>query len=235
MEPRDAVPISGNLAWVQERIQAALHRAGRTDDVTLVGVSKYVPSERIAESYRCGLRHFGENRVQEFERKRVELELPEAVWHLVGHLQSNKARRAAEIFDCIDTLDSRQLAEKLAASMKQGKVLPVLIQVHVGDEASKHGVAPAKLVEFIEEVAGLETLSIRGLMAIPPFLESGEAVRPFFRRLRELREEVGRRRIPRVEMTELSMGMSHDFEVAIEEGATQVRVGTAIFGERPEK
>lgn len=226
------VSVQENLERVQERIQAALRRAGRTDGVTLVGVSKFVSAARMAESYRWGLRHFGENRVQEFDRKRADLDLPEAVWHLVGHLQSNKARRAAEIFDCIDSLDSPRLAEKLATSVAQRRVLPVLIQVDVGDEASKHGVAPGKLLELVEGIAGFEALSIRGLMAIPPFLDSSEEVRPFFRRLRELRDEVARRGIAGVEMAELSMGMSHDFEVAIEEGATQVRVGTAIFGER---
>jgi pyridoxal phosphate enzyme (YggS family) len=226
--------IAGNLERVQERIDKARQRAGRKDGVTLVGVSKYVPVDRMEEAYRCGLRHFGENRVQEYESKRSQLSLTEAVFHLVGHLQSNKARRAAELFDCVDSLDSLRLAHKLdAAAREQGITLPVLVQVNVGDEESKFGVRPEELPELVEKIAPLEGLTLRGLMAIPPYLEPVENVRPYFRRLRRLAEGLARRHLPGVEMQELSMGMSHDFEVAIEEGATQVRVGTAIFGERP--
>lgn len=227
------VSIAGNLERVQERIDRARRRAGRTDSVTLVGVTKYVPVERIVEAYRCGLRHFGENRVQEFEGKHSQLTLASAVFHLVGHLQSNKARRAAELFDCVDSLDSLRLAHKLdAAAREQGITLPVLVQVNVGDEESKFGVAPDDLLELVEKIAPFEGLSLRGLMAIPPYLEAAESVRPYFRRLRRLAEGLARRHLPGVEMRELSMGMSHDFEVAIQEGATLLRVGTAIFGPR---
>ncbi|MGH9861966.1 MAG: YggS family pyridoxal phosphate-dependent enzyme, partial [Candidatus Acidiferrales bacterium] len=222
------------LERVQERIRVSLERAGRRDEVTLVAVTKLVPPERIAEAYRIGLRHFGENRVQEFDDKRRWLTLPAAVWHLVGHLQSNKARRAAALFDCLDSLDSSHVAEKLSAAAREvGRRLPDLIQVKLGAESGKAGVEPAALPTLVEQVAALNGLTVKGLMTLPPYLEPAEQVRPYFRRLRELAAELDQRRFPGVEMRELSMGMSHDFEIAIEEGATQVRLGTAIFGERP--
>jgi pyridoxal phosphate enzyme (YggS family) len=225
--------IAETLERLDQRVKDALRRAGRSDTVTLVGITKYVAVEPITEAYEAGLRHFGENRVQEFSEKSPRLELPEAVWHLVGHLQSNKARRAAELFHRVDSLDNPRLGRKLSEAAREGgRKLPVLVQVNVGDEAGKFGVYPGNLVPLIEQVAALEGIAIRGLMTIPPFLERPERVRPFFRGLRELAEDLDRRRIPGVEMKELSMGMSHDFEVAIEEGATQVRVGTGIFGER---
>lgn len=234
MNSPHTLSVADNLERVQERIRAAERRAGRPGSVTLVAVTKLVPPERIAEAYRAGVRHFGENRVQEFDEKRRWLTLPSATWHLVGHLQSNKARRAADLFARVDSLDSFRLAEKLAeAAAGLGKRLPVLIQVRLGGETTKHGVEPGGVAELVEKCATLDALAIQGLMAIPPFLELPEELRPFFRRLRDLAEELERRRIPGVEMRELSMGMSHDFEVAIEEGATQVRLGTALFGARP--
>ena len=236
MNSAGMLSVAGNLARVQERIQVAARRAGRADEVTLVAVTKSVPPERIAEAYRAGVRHFGENRLQEFEDKRPLLALPSATWHMVGHVQTNKARRAVELFHRVDSLDSLRLAEKLAAAAReQGRGLPVLLQVHLGEEETKHGVAPADLLAVVEQVAALDGLTLEGLMTIPPFLDPPERVRPFFRRLRELAEEIGRRRLARRAMRELSMGMSHDFEVAIEEGATQVRLGTALFGPRPER
>ena len=234
MKPTETVSLAENLERVRARMQAAQRRAGRTGEVTLVAVTKTVPGERIAEAYRAGVRDFGESRVQEFEEKCRQLVLPSAVWHLVGHLQSNKARRAAELFSCIDSLDSLRLAEKLSAAASAAeRRLAVLIQVDLGEEATRFGVPPDELLTLVEQVAALEGLSVRGLMTIPPYLEPAERARPFFRRLRELAEELSRRQIPGVEMAELSMGMSHDFEVAIEEGATHVRLGTALFGERP--
>jgi len=226
--------VAANLAHVRERIRAAAQRAGRTDDVTLVAVTKGVPPERIAEAYRAGVRHFGENRVQEFDDKRPRLALPPAAWHMVGHVQTNKARRAVELFDRVDSLDSVRLAEKLAAAARAlGRTLPVLIQVQLGEEETKHGVEPGELGPLVEQIARQDGLSLEGLMTIPPYLEPVERVRPYFRRLRELAEEIDRRRFPRVAMKELSMGMSHDFEVAVAEGATQVRLGTVLFGPRP--
>jgi pyridoxal phosphate enzyme (YggS family) len=228
--------VAENIGRLQDRIADALRRAGRSDAVTLIGVTKYVPPEPIIAAYECGLRHFGENRVQEFEGKAPKLALPEAVWHLVGHLQSNKARRAAQLFHRIDSLDNPRLGGKLSAAAEERHgELPVLVQVNVDDAAGKFGVHPGNLVSLIEQLASLGGLSVQGLMTIPPFLKPAERVRPFFRRLRELAAEIDRPQILGVEMKELSMGMSHDFEIAIEEGATQVRIGTAIFGERPQK
>jgi hypothetical protein len=153
---------------------------------------------------------------------------------MVGHLQSNKARRALDLFDCVDSLDSLHLAEKLdKAAAEKGNRLSVLIQVHLGEEPSKHGVEPEQLAALAEQVAALANLRLEGLMTIPPFLEPAEEVRPYFRKLRELAEELDRRRLPGVSMRRLSMGMSHDFEVATEEGATEVRLGTILFGPRP--
>lgn len=234
MEQAGALTIADAIGRIQERIEAARQRAGRADEVTLVAVTKQVPVERIAEAYRVGVRHFGENRVQEFEDKHPLLVLPSATWHMVGHLQSNKAQKALELFDCVDSLDTLHLAEKLdKAASEKDRRLPVLIQVHLGDEPSKHGAEPANLTALAEQVARLPYLAIEGLMTIPPFLEPAERVRPYFRRLRELAEELDRRRLPGVSLRRLSMGMTHDFEVAIEEGATEVRLGTALFGPRP--
>lgn len=229
----EILSVAARIERIRERIEAALRRAGRTGSVTLVAVTKTVDPGRIAEAYRCGIRHFGENRVQEFDEKRRFLTLPEASWHLVGHLQSNKARRAVELFDCVHALDSAPLAERLdRCAGDAGKRLPVLLQVHHGDEPTKFGVEETGLLPLVEKVSTLSHLDLRGLMSLPPLCEDPEQVRPYFRRLRELAEEVAAR-IPRVNLRELSMGMSHDFEVAIEEGATMVRLGTALFGPRP--
>lgn len=234
MEQVKGVSLAENLERVRERMRAAARRAGRTDEITLVAVTKMVAAERIAEAHRLGVRHFGENRVQEFEGKRRELALPGTTWHLVGHLQSNKAKRAAHLFDRIDSLDSTQLAAKLAAAAAQaGRELPVLLQVHLGEEPTKHGVEPARLAELVEQLAELKGLRVEGLMVLPPYLEPPERARPYFRRLRELAEKLEQGGIGGVRLRQLSMGMSHDFEVAIEEGATQVRLGTVVFGERP--
>lgn len=234
MQPTGAISVVENVEKTLERIHAAERRAGRSGGVTLVAATKLVPVERIAEAYRAGVRRFGENRVQEFEKKLPSLSLPSATWHMLGHLQTNKAQRAAELFARVDSLDSLRLAEKLAAAARGlGRRLPVLVEVHLGEEPSKHGVEPDKLPELVEKAAALESLAIEGLMTLPPMLEPPERVRPFFRRLRQLAEELNQRRIPGVQMRELSMGMSHDFEVAIEEGATQVRLGTVLFGPRP--
>ncbi len=216
---------------------ASARRAGRNpDDITLMAVTKTFPADRVRQAYAAGLRVFGENRVQEFAGKIDALrDLAQARWHLIGHLQSNKAAKAAELFLAIDSVDSLKLAEKLnAAAQKLGKTLDVLIEINVGGEAAKSGLAPdaGDLPEILEAAPGLTSLVIRGLMTVPPFAEDPEATRPYFRKLRELRDQVAGRKYPSVQMNVLSMGMSHDFEVAIEEGSTCVRVGTAIFGER---
>lgn len=226
-----------NLRSVHERIENAARRAGRrSDEITLIGISKTHPAEAIREAFDAGIRHFGENRVQEWEgKRRAVADLP-AVWHLVGHLQSNKTARAAEFFDCVDSIDDAALGQRLDRACVQsnaGKKLRVLIEVRLAPEASKSGVDPAKLVKLAEDLVQRPTLELAGLMCIPPYLENTEEVRPYFRRLRELHRDLESRLGQKLSV--LSMGMSHDFEVAIEEGATEIRVGTALFGARQVK
>jgi len=227
-----------NIAVIQERIAAAARRAGRRPEgIALMAVTKTHPPERIREAYAAGLRRFGENRVQEFEGKAAALADLQAVeWHMIGHLQTNKAAKAVDLFAAVDSVDSVKLAERLdAAARKLNRRLPVLIEVNIGGEAAKSGVAPqsAEWEALLLAAPRLEALEFRGLMTVPPFTDDPEGARPYFRRLRELRDATAARKLPAVAMDVLSMGMSHDFEVAIEEGSTSVRVGTAIFGERP--
>lgn len=226
--------ISENVPRVRERIDAACRRAGRrTEEVRLVAISKTFPAEAIRAACEVGLRDFGENRVQEAATKRPALSDLPITWHLVGHLQSNKAKLARELFHWVHSVDSFRLAERLdhmAASPSDR--LFALVEVNLGGEETKSGVPENELVPLLESVGGLATLEVRGLMVIPPFADDPEQTRPYFRRLRELAATIAARNLPGVSMQELSMGMSHDFEVAIEEAATMVRVGTAIFGER---
>ena len=227
-----------NIAALQDQITAAAKRSGRDpSEVTLMAVTKTHPPERIREAYAAGLRLFGENRVQEFEGKATALaDLAAAEWHMIGHLQTNKAAKAVDLFAAVDSVDSVKLAEKLdAAARKLNRRLPVLIEVNIGGEAAKSGVAPEspEWEALLLAAPRLEALEFRGLMTVPPFTDDPEGARPYFRRLRELRDATAARKLPAVRMGVLSMGMSHDFEVAIEEGSTSVRVGTAIFGERP--
>ena len=229
--------ISENLERVRGRIATAARRANRNpSEVQLMAVSKTFPAETIREAYQAGQRLFGENRVQEFADKQSPLrDLPGAEWHMIGHLQSNKARAALELFDAVDSLDSIALGEKLdAAAAKPGKVLPVLLELNVGGEESKSGLRPDSpdIDALLDAAAAWEHLAIRGLMSIPPYRDDPEAVRPFFRVLRQYWDKIAARKLPHVRMDVLSIGMSHDFEVAIEEGSTCVRVGTAVFGER---
>ena len=238
--------IAENLQRIEERIRAAAARAGRArGEIMLIGVSKTHSAEAIREAYEAGVRHFGENRVQEWEGKRAGvMSLPGAVWHLIGHLQSNKAGKAGKIFDCVDAVDDFAVAERLrrawsertaenAAPRDANAKLRVLIEVRVAREETKSGVETAALAELAERVVALEGLELAGLMCVPPFLEDAEFVRPYFRVLREARDGLATRLGKKLPV--LSMGMSHDFEVAIEEGATEVRVGTALFGEREAK
>ncbi len=229
--------ISENIAVVRKRIAVAAQRAGRSpEEIALLAVSKTHPLERIRQAYDAGLRRFGENRVQELAGKIEALaDMRDIEWHLIGHLQSNKAAKAAELFRALDSVDSLRLAEKLnAAARLLEKKIDVLIEVNVGGEAAKSGVAPDSpaLEELLLAAPRLEALRFRGLMTVPPFADDPEGARPYFRSLRELRDEIAARNLPALFMEQLSMGMSHDFEVAIEEGSTCVRVGTAIFGER---
>jgi pyridoxal phosphate enzyme (YggS family) len=226
--------VARNLAQIQERIARACSRAGRRpEQVKLIAISKTVPAERISEAYAAGIRDFGENRVQEAAAKRPALSDLTATWHMVGHLQSNKARLARELFHWVHSLDSVKLARKLNETPTSGgEKLPVLIEVNLGGEISKSGVREEGVVQLAQEVSCFEGLELCGLMTLPPFFEDPEGTRPFFRHLRELARKVEAERLPNVSMRELSMGMTHDFEVAIEEGATMVRVGTGIFGPR---
>ncbi len=229
--------IAANISSIRERIDAAAQRAGRIPDhIALMAVSKTQPPERIREAYDAGLKVFGENRVQEFAAKVEALrDLRAAEWHMIGHLQTNKATKTAELFRAVDSVDSRKLAEKLdAAARTLGRRLEVLIEINVGGESAKSGVAPdaRDLEELLIAAPRLDALVFRGLMTVPPFTDDPEGARPYFRKLRELRDTIAARRLPNIAMDELSMGMSHDFEVAIEEGSTCVRVGNAIFGER---
>lgn len=219
---------------MHERISAACRRVGRRpEDVKLIAISKTVPPERIRQAYEAGLRDFGENRVQEAEAKRPALSDLAVTWHLVGHLQTNKAKPARDLFHWIHSVDSQRLAEKLdKVGARPGDRLPVLLEVNLGEEAAKSGARQDEVPRLAEALSRLETLEVRGLMVMPPFFDDAERTRPYFRRLRELAGDVAAKNLPGVSMQELSMGMSHDFEVAIEEGATMVRVGTAIFGPR---
>ena len=229
--------VRDNLQRIQERIAGAAARAGRrAEEVTLIAVSKTHPATAIREAYEAGIRHFGENRVQEWEGKRAETDGLAATWHLIGHLQSNKAARVARLFHSVDSIDDFAIAHRLDRARAEAGItgkLRVLIEVRVAAEETKSGVEINELLGLAEKITGLPRLELVGLMCIPPFLEKAEQVRPYFRRLRELREDIAKKLGAALPV--LSMGMSHDFEVAIEEGATEVRVGTAIFGTREAK
>jgi len=231
----DTDGIKEHLAEVRSRIASAARRVRRaSEEVQLIAVSKTHPPELIREAIAAGVTELGENRVQEAEGKIGEVGRGAARWHLIGHLQSNKARRAVQLFDVIHSLDSVPLAHKLdhACQDLERNELPVLIQVDLGHEATKSGVDERELPQLIETVKSCERLALIGLMTLPPFFDDAELTRPFFSQLRELRDRYSFSGTFGEHRGELSMGMTHDFEVAIEEGATMVRVGTAIFGER---
>ena len=208
---------------MRERIVLAAQRAGRKpEEITLLAVTKVFPVETLLEAYSLGMREFGENYVQEFERKFPHTSgCHGARFHLIGHLQSNKSRKAAEMFQMIQTVDSPKLARRLGET---GQALDVMIEVKLSEEESKHGAAPDELRSVIDAIAAEPSLQLKGLMTMPPWSDDAEVARPYFRRLRALADEHG--------LAQLSMGMSHDLEVAIEEGTTMVRVGTALFGSR---
>ncbi|MCI0370830.1 MAG: YggS family pyridoxal phosphate-dependent enzyme [candidate division NC10 bacterium] len=227
--------IAERVGTVRDRIAAAAARSGRDPaDITLVAVSKAFPPEAIRAAEAAGVTDIGESRVQEAVPK-VAAVGRGVRWHLVGHLQTNKAKTAVRHFDWIHSLDSLRLAEALQKAAVAGslEVVPVLVEVNLGGEASKAGLPEADLLPLLRGLAVLPRVRVEGLMAIPPFLEDPEAGRPYFGRLRALGEKARSEGLPHVRMAHLSMGMSHDFEVAVEEGATMVRVGTAIFGPRP--
>ena len=226
--------IAGNVQRVMEAVaEAALKSGRRPETVRLMAVSKLVAADRIREALAAGVDCLGENRVQEAQSKKDHLAGPDFEYHLIGPLQKNKVNRAVATFDWIQTVDSLDLARRVdRSSARLGKTVSVLIQVNIGREPQKAGVAEEELEELAGRLVDLDFISVQGLMAIPPYLEDGEAVRPYFRRLRRWFDRLAGLQLPKVRMQVLSMGMSHDFPVAIEEGSTMVRVGTAIFGRR---
>lgn len=226
-----------NVGNVRGQLARAAKRAGRDpDEIALMAVSKTKPVGDIVAAYAAGQRFFGENRVQEFASKLAVLGgrvLDGMEFHMIGHLQSNKVKPAAELFVGVDSVDSLKLAERLNSSAESlGKTLDILIEINVGGEEAKSGIAPnsRELDEILAHAGDWKNLRVRGLMTVPPFTEDPEGARPYFRQLRELRDSLAKKGLA---LDQLSMGMSHDFEVAISEGSTCVRVGTAIFGERP--
>jgi hypothetical protein len=227
-----------NASNILKKISHAAMRAGRSpDEVKLIAVTKTVGIETIKEAIDAGLRVFGENRVQEAQKKisdlKFEISNSNIEWHLIGHLQKNKAKYAVQLFDLIHTVDSVELAEELNKQAgKIGKIQRVLVQVKLSEEETKHGISKDELTLLLEGINKLKNLKVEGLMTMPPFFEDPEKARPYFKRLREIRDNINSSRITHYALRELSMGMSNDFEVAIEEGATMVRIGTAIFGER---
>ena len=225
--------ISENLAAVTERMRQAALRCGRNPgEIRLVAVSKTVSPEKIREAINAGVTILGENYIQE-ARKKIE-EIGGAIeWHFIGHLQSNKVKYAVDLFTMIHSVDSVSLAEELnRAAEKRNKIIPVLVQVNISGEETKSGINPEETARLLTELSSMDRLSVRGLMTMPPWFENAEDARPYFAALRNLRDELSHMNIKNITLRELSMGMSGDFEVAIEEGATLVRVGTALFGPR---
>jgi pyridoxal phosphate enzyme (YggS family) len=223
------------LANIQVRIANALMRADRpADDVTLIAISKTHPAGAITELINFGVTDVGENRVQEAEDKIIAVGRNRTRWHLVGHLQANKARRAVKLFDVIHSLDSIELAHRLdrLCEEERTKQLSVLIQVDLGNEETKSGIAAEEVIELATEINRCDRLKLSGLMTLPPFFDDPKEARPFFKRLVDIRDELSAKGVFKHGRGELSMGMTHDFEFAIEEGATMVRIGTAIFGSR---
>jgi len=225
--------ISNNLQDIRRRIEQAALKAGRNpQDVTLVAVTKTIPVARIEEALQCGITHIGENRVQEAQSKYPVIG-SRACWHLIGHLQTNKVKHALPLFQLIHSVDRLNLAEELSRqAVQRGLTARILVQVNVAGEDTKYGLDPAQTVEFVEHISRLPGLKVEGLMTIAPFVDDPEEVRPVFRTLRQQAEVIGQRQISGVDMDTLSMGMTGDYAVAVEEGATLVRVGAGIFGSR---
>ena len=227
--------LRARLADVRDRIARAAARAGRDPShIKLIAVSKTFGADSVRAAAEDGQIDFGENRVQEAERKRAETRDLDVVWHLIGHLQSNKARKAVAEFDVIHSIDSADLVRKIdAAAIEAGRHITLLAQADLAGEATKHGAREDELLPIFEAAAGCTAVRMSGLMLIPPAVDDAEDARVWFRRLRDVRDRLLARGVDPVQLTDLSMGMSHDYEIAIEEGATMVRVGTAIFGGRP--
>lgn len=239
MENREQTPqqieIAENMLRIRARVAAAAVASGRLpEDVRIIAVSKTFPVEAISAAAGAGQIRFGENRVQEAQSKILHFRGRHSLeWHLVGHLQSNKARKASELFDVIHSVDNLNLAERISQScLEMGKQISVLLQVDLGGEETKFGAVPAGVPELVERIAGLKGIRLDGLMTLPPLFENPELTRPYFAHLRELHEMLESANPGCLGQQQLSMGMSHDFEIAIQEGATMVRIGTSIFGAR---
>lgn len=228
--------LTANIAEVLAQIMAAAQRAGRDPaEITLVAVSKTKPLEMVKIAYNLGVTHFGENRIQEALTKAASFSPPNLAWHMIGHLQSNKARKATGMFACIQSVDSLHLAQLLNQHAEHAGVRqPILLQVNISGESSKEGMTREETIPLAHQIVALPHLDVQGLMTIAPLVEDAEEVRPVFRALRHLREQL-RQEVPASTWSDLSMGMTDDFQVAIEEGATIVRIGRAIFGERASK
>jgi len=226
--------ISDNLISINDRIRSAARKSGRgPEEITLVAVTKTVEPKKIKEALNCGVRLFGENYVQEAEEKIRKIRDKSVKWHFIGHLQKNKAKLAAALFDMVESVDSVGLAKEL--NKRAEEPIDILMEINVAGEGSKTGVPIDSAFELAEAISGMKNLRLRGLMTIPPYNEDPELSRPYFVALRRCAERINKAHLENVSMRELSMGMSGDFEVAIEEGATIVRIGTAIFGEREAK
>jgi len=228
--------VEKNISIIRDQVGEAALRSGRDPfSVRLMAVTKTVDDERIREAIAAGVHLIGENYVQEAQRK-IPLLGEGLEWHMIGHLQTNKSKYAVRLFHMIQSVDRIELARELDKRCgAAGMVMPILVEVNTGDESSKSGVSLGDALDLVETVSAFKNLSVRGLMTMPPWFSNPEEARPFFRSLRELRDRIAEREIPGVHMTELSMGMSGDFVVAVEEGATIIRIGRAIFGERPPK
>lgn len=226
--------IAENVQHVRERIQKACERSKRDpQSVRLIAVTKTFDASKVRAAVESGIRDFGENFVQELREKRAELSDPAIRWHFVGHLQSNKVKYIADFIHLIHSVDHQSVAEEIGKrGAKAGRIIDALVEVNTSGEQTKFGLKPEEAVEFVKSIGALKNLRLKGLMTIGPFLPDPEDSRPTFQRLRRLRDEIQDAGIGNVEMTDLSMGMTHDFEVAIEEGATMIRIGTAIFGPR---
>jgi len=225
--------IVSNVMGIRQRMAAAAERCGRNhEDINLMAVSKTVPPERVHEAIKAGITWFGENYVQE-AREKIPAVGQNVSWHMIGHLQTNKVKYVVHLFDWIHSVDRIELAKELDKRAAQNqRTLKVLLEVNVSGEVSKNGVEPSRVPELVRQISLMPNLDVQGLMTMPPFFENPEDARPYFIALRELRDKIASENIPGIQMKELSMGMTGDFEVAIEEGATIIRVGRAIFGER---
>lgn len=226
------VDVSENIEWIRKRIRNACIRSGRPEDVRLVAVTKTVDSDRIKEAINCGIKVIGENRVQEIEKKFPEIG-DEVEWHMIGHLQTNKVKYIVDKVSMIQSVDSLKLAQEINKQFgKRGRIIDVLVEINIGKEPNKSGIEPESAEEFVESLGKFENLRVRGLMTVAPALYDSEAVRPYFKKMKAIFDDLKSKQMKNISMDFLSMGMTGDFETAVEEGANMVRIGSGIFGQR---